>query len=131
MMLGKDVAAAKLPTEPRIHFPREMEFLIQPQRERLHERKKPSGCMGEIGLENPIEFQKWLVIEGDVVEILRFDAGLSQAVGHGIARKTGIVLDPGKPLFLSCSHDFTVAHEGRGGVVIESADSQDMHVLQV
>jgi hypothetical protein len=41
---------------------------------------KPRGREGEVGLEQPLELEERLVVEGDVVDVGQLDAGLVEAV---------------------------------------------------
>ena len=63
---------------------------------------------GKIGLKQPFEFEKWLVIEGNVVHVTPPDTGLLQAVRNGIVRITGIVFLAREPLFLGGGHDLAI-----------------------
>jgi len=50
---------------------------------RLHERAKPARRDGEVRLENALELEQRLVIEGDILDIGDADAALAQAVLDG------------------------------------------------
>ena len=49
------------------------QLLAQPQRQRHPERCEAARAIGEIGLEQPLELEKWLVVEDDAVDVLEPD----------------------------------------------------------
>ena len=59
----------------------------QPQRHRHAERAKAARREGEIGFEQPLEFQKRLVVEHDVIDVVQRDARLPP--GNRRARDAG------------------------------------------
>src|SRR6185369_4375936 len=80
---------------------RHPELLLHPERHRFQERRKSGRRIVEIGLEQSIELQQWLVIEAHVIQLFGRDAGFAQTVGYGLHRKVVIVLDASEALFLS------------------------------
>ena len=56
------------------------QLLLQPQGHRLDERRQPERRGGEIGLEDALELEERLVVEGGEIEVRRRDAASLQAV---------------------------------------------------
>jgi hypothetical protein len=104
------------------------QLLLQPQRHGHAEGVEAARGEGEIGLEQPLELEERLVVEGDVVDVRQLDAGRVETVVHRVLREAGIVLLAGEALFLSRTDELAVRDQRRGAVVIESRDSQDPHV---
>src|SRR5665811_1973545 len=92
------------------------QFLPQPERDRHLERAEPARRQRDVGLQQPLEFEKRLVVEHDMVKLVGRNAGLRKAIGDGVVRKRGVVLAAGKTLLLR-----------RGAVVIERRNTQDPH----
>ena len=44
-------------------------FSLEPQRHRHAKRREAARRESEIGFEQPFEFQEWLVVEDDVIDI--------------------------------------------------------------
>src|SRR5262245_31864880 len=94
VMLQEDIPALVSPSQSSIQLARHVELLTEPQGHRRHERAKSRGRIRRIGLEQAIEFQQRLVVEGDVIELVGVDARLTQAVIHGVLRKPVVMLLP-------------------------------------
>src|SRR3989442_7160262 len=65
------------------------QFLSQPERNSHGERPKAAWCEGEIGLQQPLELEKGLVVERHIVHIIEPDASFLQAIPNGVPRKVG------------------------------------------
>jgi hypothetical protein len=72
------------------------QFLLEPQRQRHAERAEPARRKGEIGLEQPLELYKRLLVENDVVEIIEIKASFVETVANGVFRVARILLLAGK-----------------------------------
>ena len=64
---------------------------------------------GQIGFEQPLEFEERLVVEDDVIDGAELDLGLVQAILQWRARESRIVLLAGEALFLRRGDDPAVA----------------------
>jgi hypothetical protein len=95
------------------------QLLLEPDRQRLAERGESARRECQVGLEQALELEERLVVEGDVVEIGGLDACLLAAIAHGIRRKIRIVLAPREAFFLGRRDDLAVDDESSRGVVIE------------
>jgi hypothetical protein len=96
----------------------------QPRGNGLHERREAPGCDGEVSLEDAIELEERLVIEGDAVERVHGDARLAQTSPDGVVREAGVVLHPAEALLLRGGHDLSIAQQARRGVVVVRRDSE-------
>src|SRR5690242_1552156 len=78
----------------------EEELLAQPERDRHAEALEPARRESEIALEQALELQKRLVVEGDEVDLRETHARLAQAVGKCLRGKMRVVLLAGEALLL-------------------------------
>src|SRR5262245_19900995 len=127
MMFGEDIRAMIPPVQTTVHFPGKVEFLSEPQRDRLKERPKPHRCIGQIRLEAAIEFEERLVVKRDVVQLRGSDACFGQAVVDRVLGKTIVMFLSREPLFLSGGDNLSVADQRSGAVVVESGNTEDSH----
>jgi hypothetical protein len=63
------------------------QLVLHPQRERMAKGREPPRREGKVSLEQPLELQKRLVVEGDMIELCRFDAGDLQTGLDRVVRK--------------------------------------------
>ena len=70
VVLGEDESLFITVVQSATHFAREIEFFLEPDRHGRHERPKANGRKGQVGFQQPLEFQKRLVVEADVIELL-------------------------------------------------------------
>ena len=89
------------------------------------ERPKANGGKGQVGFQQPLEFQKRLVVEADVIELLGPQPGLFQAVIDGLLRKVVVVFVAGEAFLLRGGNDLAVDHQRRGRVVVKSRDAEN------
>ena len=85
------------------------QFLSQPERNGHGERPKAAGCKGEIGLQQPLELEKGLVVERHIVHIIEPDAACLQAIPNGVPRKARVMLLAREPFFLRSADDVPIA----------------------
>ncbi len=119
VVLGEDVAALVVAAEAAVELARRVELLLQPERQPHQEQLEAARRVGEVGLEQAVELQERLVVEGDVVEVTRRDAGFVEAVAHRVRGKVVVVLLAGEALLLRGRDDRPVAHQAGRAVVIE------------
>src|SRR6266850_149992 len=132
MMLGKQ--QAPLPIDLVIEL-RELirqqapleQFLLDPQRQRLPERCEPPRGKREIGLEQTLELQEWLVVERHELQIAGTGRGRFQAPSDGPVRKPRIVLLPREALLLRGGNYLPVFYQRRGAVVVIGRYAEDAH----
>src|ERR1035437_7297202 len=109
-----------------LYLPIHEQLLFHPERTRHQELSEPHRRGPEIGLEDALELEDWLVVEADVGEILRGDPGLTQAVRDGACRKAVIPFLSRESLFRGRRHDLAVPDQGRRAVVIEGRNAEDV-----
>ena len=103
------------------------QLLLQPQRHGHAERVEAPRREGEIGLEQPLELQERLVVEGDVVDVAELHADMVEAVLHRVLGEAGIVLLAGEALLLRGRDQMAVVDQRGRAVVIEGRDAQHAH----
>ena len=94
------------------------ELLFEPERQRHAKGGEPSGRECQIGLDQPLELQKRLVVERDIVDIARLQPRELQAEFDRMRGETGIMLDAREALFLCRCDDFSVFDQGRSGIMV-------------
>ena len=105
------------------------ELLANPQRDRLVERAKAARREGDVSLDQALELEKGLVVEGHEVDRFKAAAALFQTVVDGLAGEVRIVLAAREPLLLRRRHDAAVLDQRRRGIVVEGRDAEDTHRL--
>ena len=134
MVFGEE--QARLPIKLRLHG---LELTAQqilleqlfsePQGNRHAKGREPAGRKCEVRLQQPLEFEKGLVIEGDAIEIREHRSAFRQAVGDRLARIAAVMLLPGETLFLRRRHDPPVLDQCGRTIVIESRNPQNPHIV--
>src|SRR5262249_54392962 len=76
------------------------QLLLDPERQRHGEAAVAARREREVGLEQPLELDERLVVEGDEIEIVEREASRREAELDCVARKPRIVLAPREALFL-------------------------------
>ena len=84
VMVRKDVAPLVSVVQPTIHLARQVQLLLEPQRQRLPERTVARRGIGEVRFQQPFEFRQRLVVEADVIELVGTQPGFGQAVVDGV-----------------------------------------------
>ena len=79
VVVGEDVPSAIPVGQTVVHLAGQMEFLLEPERHRLAKGAEPGRCVGEVGLQQPLELGERFVVKADVIELLRLQPGLVQA----------------------------------------------------
>src|SRR5215469_12916176 len=100
----------------------EEELFAQPERNGHPEGAEAIRSKRQIGLEQPFEFQKRLVVEDDVIGFIEIDAALAQAVFDRLPREACILLLAGETFLLRGGDDAAVLDQGRRAVMIEGRD---------
>ena len=124
-MLGEDVPLLVALPEPFVHLSRQVQLLLQPQRHGLDEGPEAYGRVTHIRLEQALELEQRLVVETDVVQLLRLQAGMLQAVLDGVDREAVVVLLAREAFFLRGGDDLSVDDQCSRRVVVESRDTQN------
>src|ERR1700756_2121595 len=70
-----------------------------------------------------------VLVDGDVLDISKSNAGFPKAIGDRLGRKPGPVLHSAKPLLFRCGQELAVANKGRGGVPMEGIETEDDHLV--
>src|SRR5712691_25302 len=103
------------------------QFPLEPQRQSHAERGEPARREGEIGLEQPFELYKRLLVENDVVEVIERQASLVETIGDGILGIARILLFAGKALLLRGRDDMAVLDQRRRTVMVKRRNPQNAH----
>src|SRR5262245_24823327 len=132
MVLGKQELGGVCQTRVElrqllVQQPLLIELVLDPQRHRCAKRCKATRHEREIGFDQPVEFEKRLVVEHDVVDVPTTVTGFRQAVADGMRRKVAVVLLSGEALLLRGGDDVAVVDERGGTVVIKSRDAENFH----
>ena len=99
-------------------------LLLQPQRHRHAKRTEPARRESEIGLEQPLELQKRLFVEGDEVDVAPRNTCFLHAIAQRVDRKIRVMFLAREALFLCGRDDLAVAHDRGSAVVIERRDTE-------
>src|SRR6266404_3643845 len=103
------------------------QLLLDPQRQSHAERSEPARREGEIGLEQPFEFDKRLLVKNDVIKFVESQATLVETITNGIFRIARILLFAGKALFLRRGNNMPVLDQRRSAVMIKGGDPENAH----
>ena len=106
-----------------------VELLLQPEWKPHQEELEARRGVGQVGLEDPFEFEQRLVVEDDEIELAPVDARFAKAVVDRLLGEAVVVLLAGKALFLGSRDNFSVAHERGGAVMIVRGDPENVHDL--
>ena len=119
------------PIECRAELIREYALLEQlvldPHRKRLPERGESPWSECKIGLQQTLELQERLVIEGHEIDLVGTQPRVFQAEHRCVRRKLRVVLVPRESLLLCGRDDFAVDHQCGCCVVIVGGNAQDPH----
>src|SRR5262245_35568321 len=124
-MLGEYESLFVLTLEPAIELPLHEQLLAEPARHRLHEGRESRGREGQVCLEHSLELEERLVIEADVVHLLRLEPRPAQAKVDCTRGETRVVLLPRESFLLRGSDDLAVDDQSRGAVVIKGGYPED------
>src|SRR5688500_369340 len=122
-MFREDVTLAITVPQSLVQLLRQAQLLPQPERYASQELSEPARRVGEVRLEQAIEFEQRLIVKSDVREVFWSNACCFEAVVDGVRREARVVLDARETLFLRSRDDDAVANDGRGAVVIEGGDA--------
>src|SRR5262245_5499603 len=81
-------AAADAGTDRAPH----VQLLFEPHGNRHAETAQSARRESEIGLQKALELRQWLIVEGDVVELVRRESRLFEAISHRAGGKAWVVL---------------------------------------
>src|SRR5262245_34006473 len=106
------------PAQTVANLTTEVQLVFEPQRHRQAEAAQPSRGVGQVRLEQTLEFRERLIIESDVIELARLKAAFMKAVSDCLEGKTGVVLLAREPLLLCGCNNVTINNQCRGAVVV-------------
>src|SRR5919109_1014662 len=92
-------------------------LLLHPERHGLAEGLEAARRKGEIGLQQPLELEERLVVEGDEIDLGGPSAGELETGANRVVREARIVLFAGEALFLRRRNDATVLEKRRRAIV--------------
>src|SRR5262245_59709779 len=107
------------------------QLLAQPERDGQCERLIAARRKPNIGLQEPLELEKRLLVEHYVIDLIELAAFLLEAIRDRMSRKARILLLAGEALLLCCGHNAAVDQERRSTVVIERGNTKDSHDSQL
>ncbi len=81
------------------------------------------------GGENALELHKRLFVENHVIQIAGTDSALLEAELNGPPRKSGVVLLARKALLFGGRNELPIHQQRRSGVMIETGNPQDVHLV--
>ena len=125
----EDVLALVRAREPLVELARHEELLLEPEGQAHQEQLEARRRVRDVGLEDAVELEERLVVEGDEVEVRSLDAGLLEAVVDRVLGERVVVLLARETLFLRGRDDPAVLHQAGRAVVVERRDAQDVHSL--
>jgi len=85
------------------------ELLTEPKRNSHLERPETPGREGDIGLQETLKLQKWLVIKHDVVNLIETRTFLGEAIVNRMRRKASVVLFPAEALLLCGGNNLAIS----------------------
>src|SRR6516162_6320795 len=106
------------------------QFLLEPQWQSHAERGKTAGREGEIGLEQPFELQKRLLVEHDIVKLVEGQGAFLETIANRILRVARILFFAGKALLLRRGDNMAVLDQRRGTVMIKGGDPENAHAAR-
>ena len=95
------------------------QLFAEPKRDGHAKRTKSPRREDEIGLQQSLELEEWLIVEDDVIDRIERGRGRIQAIGERLVRKAGIVFLAREPFFLRRCDDTAVLDDRGRAVVIE------------
>src|SRR5688572_33467824 len=101
------------------------ELLFDPYRHRGRKAAQAGGREGVIRLEQPLEFQEWLVVEGDRAQLVERDPRLLEHEAAGMNRKRRIVPASREALLLRRRDDPAVDEQRRGAIAVVGGDAEN------
>src|SRR6516165_4454927 len=81
-------------------------------------------------LAQPLELQKWLLVEHDIVNLVEPDRAFREAIADRMHGKASVVLLAREALLLRCRHDAAVDEKRGGAVVVEGGDAENPHAAR-
>src|SRR5205807_42428 len=101
------------------------QFLFQPNRHGSDKADETARRESQVGLQEALEFDERLFVEGDEVELLGAQAGFLEAIRNCGVGKSGVVFPPAETLLLDGGHNLSIHHQSSCAIVIERGNSQD------
>jgi hypothetical protein len=109
----------------------QQELFFQPHGHGGKKRLETPRRKTEVGFEEPLEFDKRLVIEHHVFEILDSDPSFIQTILNGMTWKTWIMLLSRKALFLRRRNNLAILHKTGSAVMVVRRDTENMHAVNL
>ena len=92
--------------------------MFEPLGHGFDEGMQPDGSKTNISLEQTIKLEERFFVKDNLIQALQLQISLFEAIVDGMNRETGVMLDSGKPLFLSGCKDAIFADQCSSTVVI-------------
>ena len=92
--------------------------MFEPLGHDFDKRLYSNWSKSNIGLEQTIKLEERFFVKDNLIQILQLQISFFEAIADGMNRETGVMLDSGKPLFLSGCKDAIFANQCSGTVVI-------------
>lgn len=110
---------------------RELPFLkepvFEPDRHCCAERPEPARGKRQISLDQPLEFEQRLIVEGNKVDICETDFPFREAIGDCVGGVSVVVFLAGKALLLGRGDYAAVFNQGGRAVVIKGRNAENAH----
>ena len=124
-MLGENETSLITITQPRSNLPRHIQLLLQPDGHGF--AKRPISCRSirQIRLQQPFKLSQRLVVKSDVVNLLRRDTCLRQAIVDSLLRETLIMLFASKPFLLRSGDQLPINNQSGGRIMVKSRNPKN------
>src|SRR5262249_52379978 len=103
------------------------DLLAQRVLDRVRKRSPRTRERAQRAGQDPLELQHAAFVEHDGIEVGWLELRVLEAPLDGLKRKAGVILLPGKTLFLNRADRHAGGDEARGGVVMVGGEAEDFH----
>src|SRR5260370_1618886 len=95
------------------------QLLLDPDRNRHWERAIALRCKCEVGIEEPLKLEEWLLVEHNIVHVVELDSAFCKAVANRMYGKAGVLLLASEAFLLRCRSYASLEERRRGAIVLE------------
>ncbi len=107
------------------------QFLAEPALQCVDEGATGSRIRRGVAGHDALELEQRLLVEDDVIEVVRLEAARFEAVIRGLDGQSGVVLDAAETLFLGRCDQIAVAQQASARVVVEAGQAEDVQQLRI
>ncbi len=76
-------------------------------------------CKCEVGLEQPLKLEEWLLVEHNIVHVVELDSAFCKAVANRMYGKAGVLLLASEAFLLRCRYYASLDEQRSSAVVVE------------